>query len=113
MPRLPALDSRAPHELFRELRQIYRGALLNPPIEPLSDHQGLLSTKQDSSLQFGRLDFLQGQDGYHFLEVNSNGEWAWLDTEGRYGLLPKVAEEIDPATARHSIPMIGAAASRA
>ena len=68
---------------------------------------------KELGLQFGRLDFLQGQDGYHFLEVNSNGEWAWLDTEGRYGLLPKVAEEIDPATARHSIPMIGAAASRA
>jgi hypothetical protein len=55
-------------------------------------------------LHFGRLDFLLGEDGYWFLEVNTNGEWAWLDTEGHHGLLLKVASEIDPDQPRHPIP---------
>jgi len=67
--------------------------------------RGIFGFMQELGLHFGRLDFLQTQDGYHFLEVNANGEWAWLDTEGRYGLLAKVTEEIDPATTGHSIPM--------
>jgi hypothetical protein len=48
-------DLKSDYELFRELRQIYGGALLDPPLETLSDDEGLLSTKQDSSLQLGRL----------------------------------------------------------
>lgn len=59
---------------------------------------------KDMGLHFGRLDFLLGPDGYFFLEVNSNGEWAWLDAEGRHGLLSKVVEEVSPDTALHSIP---------
>jgi glutathione synthase/RimK-type ligase-like ATP-grasp enzyme len=65
----------------------------------------------EMGLHFGRLDFLWGTDGYHFLEVNTNGEWAWLDTEGRYGLLQKVIEEISPDTALHAIPFLRFAAA--
>ena len=59
---------------------------------------------QDMGLHFGRLDFLWGPDGYFFLEVNSNGEWGWLDPEGRYGLLPKVVAEVSPDTPVHALP---------
>jgi len=59
---------------------------------------------KDMGLHFGRLDFLWRSDGYFFLEVNSNGEWGWLDPEGRHGLLPKVVEEVSPDTPLHSIP---------
>ncbi|MGA3304231.1 MAG: hypothetical protein ABSC72_13225 [Methylovirgula sp.] len=59
----------------------------------------------EMGLQFGRFDFLLGPEGYFFLEVNSNGEWAWLDADGRHGLLPKVVEEISPLTALHPLPM--------
>jgi len=58
----------------------------------------------EMGLEYGRLDFLWGGEGYHFLEVNSNGEWAWLDADGSHGLLPAMVEELDPDTERHSIP---------
>ena len=61
---------------------------------------------QDMGLHFGRLDFLWGPDGYFFLEVNSNGEWGWLDPEGCHGLLPKVVAEVSPDTPLHSLPFL-------
>jgi len=67
--------------------------------------RGITGFMNEMGLHFGRLDFLLAPNGYYFLEVNANGEWAWLDTEGRHGLLPAIVQEIDPATARHPIPV--------
>ncbi len=58
---------------------------------------------KDMGLQYGRLDFLYAQGRYYFLEVNSNGEWGWLDVDGEHGLLEKVAEEVSPSTSVHSV----------
>ena len=65
---------------------------------------GIFAFMKDMGLHFGRLDFLWSSEGYVFLEVNSNGEWGWLDPIGRYGLLSKVADEVCPLTPGHSIP---------
>lgn len=43
---------------------------------------------------FGRLDFLRDSDGLWFLELNPNGQFAWLDLDGSEGLLKAVADEI-------------------
>jgi hypothetical protein len=43
---------------------------------------------------FGRLDFLRVKGGLWFLEVNPNGQFAWLDPQGSEGLLQAVADEI-------------------
>ncbi len=62
-----------------------------------------LSTKEAVSIRgfmeatgysFGRLDFLRENGKLVFLELNPNGQWAWLDEEGKHGLLPRIAEEI-------------------
>lgn len=66
--------------------------------------RGIFSFMCELGIHFGRLDFLLGSEGYFFLEVNTNGEWAWLDTGGLYGLLPKIVAEIDPDSIRYSIP---------
>jgi hypothetical protein len=44
--------------------------------------------------RFGRLDFLRDKEGLWFLELNPNGQFAWLDMDGREGLLEAVAAEI-------------------
>jgi hypothetical protein len=47
-------------------------------------------------LDYGRLDFLFDGAAYWFLEVNSNGEWDWLDPDGTGGVLDRIAAELDP-----------------
>jgi hypothetical protein len=92
---------------WREMPSDWEAALWQPHALPDAVSAGIFGLMAELGLHFGRLDFLLGPDGYFFLEVNTNGEWAWLDTDGRHGLLPKVAREIDPATARYPIPAYG------
>jgi hypothetical protein len=56
------------------------------------------------SLHYGRLDFLLSGETYHFLEVNPNGEWGWLDPRGEAGILDALAEELSPKTPCHPLP---------
>ncbi len=71
--------------------------------KPLED--SICSFMSDLGLHYGRLDLLYTGDEYYFLEVNPNGEWAWLDFYGEVGLLGKMIEEVSPRTARFSIPI--------
>jgi hypothetical protein len=42
-------------------------------------------------LKYGRLDFLKDENNrWWFLEVNANGQFAWLDLDGSRGLLDAV-----------------------
>lgn len=66
--------------------------------------QRVVEFMQDMGLHYGRLDFLWGPEGYSFLEVNSNGEWGWLDADGQHGLLDRILEEVSPHTPCHPIP---------
>lgn len=50
------------------------------------------------NLDYGRLDFIIYNDEYYFLEVNVNGQWAFLDTSDQHGLLKTMAEYIHPLT---------------
>lgn len=49
---------------------------------------------------FGRLDFLRDSKGLWFLEINPNGQFAWLDPDGSEGVLAAVADEIRAVHAR-------------
>jgi hypothetical protein len=50
---------------------------------------------------FGRIDLLRDQDGLWFLEVNPNGQFAWLDPHAENGLLDAVADSIRQVHHRH------------
>lgn len=43
-------------------------------------------------LDFGRLDFIVKDGLYYFLEVNPNGQFAWLDPDNKTGLLSWITE---------------------
>ncbi len=58
----------------------------------------------DMALHYGRLDFLLSGKDYCFLEVNPNGEWAWLDPQGDAGVLEKLSQELSPDTPCHPLP---------
>lgn len=60
-----------------------------------SEADAVIAFMREAGLNFGRLDFLRGNDGrLHFLEVNSNGQWGWLDLNGDNGLLDAIVAEI-------------------
>ena len=44
--------------------------------------------------EFGRFDFLRSGGRLVFLEMNPNGQFAWLDPDGSRGLLDAVASEV-------------------
>jgi hypothetical protein len=56
------------------------------------------SLMNDLNLKFGRLDFLYNSEGYHFLEVNPNGQWAWLDLNNKNGLMAEMIKQASPNT---------------
>jgi len=66
--------------------------------------KGIEGFMRDMGLHYGRLDFLLAGDRYWFLEVNPNGEWGWLDPEGRSGILDTLAEELHPDTPCRPLP---------
>lgn len=62
------------------------------------------SMMRDMKLDFGRLDFLLQEDGtLFFLEVNPNGQFAWLDLEDSLGVISAVCSEISPVTPIHPL----------
>lgn len=69
----------------------------------LSKHEdaGVNEFMKATGLTFGRLDFLRDEQGLWFLELNPNGQFAWLDPDGSEGLLQAVADEILSTHARN------------
>lgn len=53
---------------------------------------------KELGLKFGRLDWLRKDDKFFFLEVNPNGQWAWLDIDNENGLMRTMVEYINPHT---------------
>lgn len=50
---------------------------------------------QATGYSFGRFDFLRDKQGQlHFLELNPNGMWAWMDLDYKLGIFEAVAEEL-------------------
>jgi len=44
-------------------------------------------------LRFGAIDFIQDNDGkYWFLEINPNGQWAWIECRTNYKISYEIAE---------------------
>jgi len=56
----------------------------------VSDEKNICAFMESAKLDFGRLDFLACGDGLQFLEVNPNGQWAWLDEDGAHGIFDAV-----------------------
>jgi hypothetical protein len=74
-----------------------------PHVMPQELENSIAAYMQDLNLHYGRLDFLLDGNTYWFLEVNTNGEWDWLDPRGDGGLLTKMVEELHPDSPVHPI----------
>lgn len=77
-----------------------------PHILPDCVKDSIFQFMRELKLHFGRFDFLYGDDKYYFLEINPNGQWAWLDSERKLKLLDKVINEISPDTPLYTVPFL-------
>ncbi len=67
--------------------------------------EGIEGLMRDLKLHFGRIDFLLTEAGTMvFLEVNPNGQFAWLDLNDSTGLISAVRQEVGPHSPVHPIP---------
>lgn len=101
LDRTPFLDRAVD---WRELPTDATATMWRPHALPRTVEEAIFAFMRDLRLHFGRLDFLFDGTRYVFLEVNPNGQWGWLDAEGRHGLLAKIIEEVSPSMPCHPIP---------
>ena len=59
-----------------------------------ADEDAIRNYMREAHLDFGRFDFLLEGKTMHFLEVNPNGQWAWLDENGTDGVFDAVVVEL-------------------
>ena len=55
----------------------------------------------ETGYRFGRFDFIRKDGELWFLEMNPNGQWAWLDEKNENGLISAIADAIIAEDLRH------------
>ena len=55
----------------------------------------------ETGYTFGRFDFIRKDGELWFLELNPNGQWAWLDEKNEHGLISAIADAIIAEDHRH------------
>ena len=83
-----------------------RSIIANPhawPRCPLSqkDECAIKGFMHETGYRFGRFDFIRKDGELWFLELNPNGQWAWLDEKNEHGLVTLVADAIKSEDREH------------
>ena len=58
------------------------------------DERAIRGFMEETGYRFGRFDFIRKDGELWFLELNPNGQWAWLDEKDENGLVTLVADAI-------------------
>ena len=59
-----------------------------------SERSSIRGFMAETGYRFGRFDFIRKEGELWFLELNPNGQWAWLDEKNENGLISAIAEAI-------------------
>ncbi len=65
------------------------------------DERAISGFMGETGYRFGRFDFIRKGGELFFLELNPNGQWAWLDQENENGLISLVAKAIKAEDRQH------------
>ena len=72
------------------------------PCSLSSDEQSAIrGFMAETGYTFGRFDFIRKSGELWFLELNPNGQWAWLDEKNENGLVSAIADAIIAEDLRH------------
>ena len=66
-----------------------------------ADERAIKGFMDETGYRFGRFDFIRKDGELYFLELNPNGQWAWLDEKNEHGLVSMVADAIKREDAAH------------
>lgn len=58
------------------------------------EEKAIRAFMKETGYRFGRFDMIRKGGELYFLELNPNGQWAWLDPENEHGLVTMVADAI-------------------
>lgn len=67
-----------------------------------SEQSAIHGFMAETGYRFGRFDFIRKDGELWFLELNPNGQWAWLDERNENGLISSIANAIIAGDRRHS-----------
>ena len=65
------------------------------------DERAIKGFMDETGYRFGRFDFIRKDGELWFLELNPNGQWAWLDEKNEHGLVSMVADTIKAEDLAH------------
>ena len=65
------------------------------------DERAIKGFMDETGYRFGRFDFIRKDGELWFLELNPNGQWAWLDEKNEHGLVSLVADAIKSEDQAH------------
>ena len=66
-----------------------------------SEEHAIKGFMDETGYRFGRFDFIRKDGELWFLELNPNGQWAWLDEKNEHGLVSMVADAIKSEDQAH------------
>ena len=65
------------------------------------DERAIKGFMDETGYRFGRFDFIRKDGELWFLELNPNGQWAWLDEKNEHRLVSMVADAIKSEDRAH------------
>ncbi|MBR3222545.1 MAG: hypothetical protein IKF72_09985 [Kiritimatiellae bacterium] len=83
-----------------------KSIIVNPTAWPkcslsADDERAIRGFMNETGYRFGRFDFIRKGGELWFLELNPNGQWAWLDEKNENGLVTLVADAIKAEDRQH------------
>ena len=66
-----------------------------------AEERAIRGFMDETGYRFGRFDFIRKDGELWFLELNPNGQWAWLDEKNEHGLVSMVADAIKAEDQAH------------
>ena len=66
-----------------------------------AEERAIKGFMDETGYRFGRFDFIRKDGELWFLELNPNGQWAWLDEKNEHGLVSMVADTIKSEDRAH------------
>ena len=73
-------------------RIIREGLRFQPTELPSDVKDNCIEMVKELGLVFGAIDLVQTSNGFYFLEINPNGEWAWLQKESGFPIAETLAD---------------------